>query len=253
MNPYHDPFKPFPGETFSKRQVDRAGLLLRAFFSWDPSSGKPFSHPNVGDLPRAFAAVTWWRSIHARPLNKVATNLRHHVAREDSLLDGRIDITQRLKRTSTIGDKLSREPTMQVTQMQDIGGVRARLPSIRHVYAVSRRLKKSWTIHRTRDYIAAPKSSGYRALHHIVRRDGFLIEVQLRTTLQDTWANQVEDDSETTGVTFKFGRGPSEVHEYYVAMSQAFAFVDDGKPVPAELAEALNRGYATLRDVLPRP
>ena len=134
-----------------------------------------------------------------------------------------MDVTQRLKRTSTIGDKLARESTMDVTQMQDIGGVRARLPSIEHVYALSRRLKKSWTIHRTRDYTAEPKSSGYRALHHIVRRDGRLIEVQLRTVLQDAWANQIEDDGHATGVGLKFGRGTDAANAYYALISQVFA------------------------------
>jgi ppGpp synthetase/RelA/SpoT-type nucleotidyltranferase len=40
---------------------------------------------------------------------------------------------------------------------------------------------RSWTINRERDYIAEPKSSGYRALHLIVKRGGYPIEVQLRT------------------------------------------------------------------------
>lgn len=250
MSRYHDPFKPKPGETFSKRQVDKAGPLLRSFFSWDPSSDGPFDHPDAERLPHAFAAVDWWRSTHAQPLRKVAANLRHHLAREGALIDGRVDVTQRLKRTSTIGDKLAREPTMHVTQMQDVGGVRARVPSVRHVHAVSRRLKKSWTIQRTRDYIADPKPSGYRALHHIVRRDGYLVEVQLRTTLQDTWANQVEDDSASTGVSFKYGSGAPEVHEYYVAMSEAFATLDAGQLLSGAMAEELNRRYARIKDVL---
>jgi GTP pyrophosphokinase len=250
MGRYHDPLKPRPGETFSKRQVDRAGELLRVFFCWEPSTGELPEW--TGSVSRAFAAVAWWRTQHARPLSKAANALRYHVARENALVAGRIDVTQRLKRTSTIGDKLSREPTMKVTQMQDVGGVRARLPSLHDVHAVSRRLKKSWTIHRTRDYIANPKSSGYRALHHVVRRDGCLIEVQLRTTLQDAWANQVEEDSEETGIGFKFGRGDDSIHDYYVLVSCAFALVDDDKPVPEDLAQALARSYARIKDVLPR-
>ena len=250
MTPYQDPFKPKPGETFSKRQVDKAGDLLRAFFSWEPARGEVFD--GHGDVPSAFAAVAWWRSSHARPLSKLAANLRYHVAREDALVDGRVDVTQRLKRTETIGDKLSREPTMKVTQMQDVGGVRACVPSLRHLHAVSRRLKKSWTIHRTRDYIANPKPSGYRALHHIVRRDGYLIEVQLRTTFQDAWANQVEDDGHAAGVGFKFGWGSDAVHTYYALVSQAFALVEEGRPVPDDLAEELKRGYARIKGVLPR-
>jgi GTP pyrophosphokinase len=247
---YRDPLKPEPGETFSKRQVDRAGDVLRAFFTWEPASGEALDYP--GDVSRAFAAVGWWRARHAQPLSKVARNLRYHVGKENALVDGRVDVTQRLKRTVTIGDKLSREPTMDVTQMQDIGGARASVPGLDDLYAVSRRLKKSWTIHRTRDYVANPKPSGYRALHHIVRRDGCLIEVQLRTRLQDAWANQVEEDSKATSIGFKFGRGSDVIHTYYGLVSQAFALLDHDQPVPQDLARELAQSYAKIRNVLPR-
>jgi hypothetical protein len=193
----------------------------------------------VDEVPRAFAAVAWWRSLHAQPLSKAATSLRYHVARERALVDGRVDVTQRLKRTSTIGDKLAREPTMDVTQMQDIGGVRARLPSVEHTYALSRRLKK-------------PKSSGYRALHHIVRRDGRLIEVQLRTVLQDAWANQGEDDGHATGVGLKFGRGTDAANAYYALISQVFGSAEHGRDVPDALAQDLQTAHAKIKDSLPR-
>jgi hypothetical protein len=80
--------------------------VLRGFFTWEPGSGVIFER--VGEVPRAFAAVSWWRSQHAEPLSKTATSLRYHVARAEALVDGRVDVTQRLKRTVTIGDKLSR-------------------------------------------------------------------------------------------------------------------------------------------------
>jgi putative GTP pyrophosphokinase len=141
---------------------------------------------------------------------------------------------------------------MEVAQMHDIGGVRALMPSLRHLYAVSRRLKKSWTIHRTRDYIAEPKASGYRALHHIVQRDGYRVEVQLRTWRQDAWANQVEEDGRHTNRGFKFGYGPADAHHYYVAMSEAFWLMDLGEPLPDPLMAELQRRYARIRGLLPR-
>jgi hypothetical protein len=137
---YEDPFKPKPGQIFSRRQVDRAGDVLREFFLWEPGTRTPLRADQVSE---AFAAVTWWRSLHAQPLSKTATSLRYHVAREAGLVDGRVDVTQRLKRTWTIGDKLTREPTMDVTQMQDIGGVRTRLPSVEHLYAPQEKLDDS--------------------------------------------------------------------------------------------------------------
>lgn len=197
-------------------------------------------------------AVTWWRGLHARPLSRVAANLRYHVAAEDAAVSGRIDVTQRLKRRPTIFNKLEREPTMQLTQMWDIGGVRARLPSLHHLQAVSRRLRKTWTIVRTKDYIKEPRSSGYRAVHHIVRRNGRLIEVQLRTVLQDAWANQVEDDSRRLATGYKFGGGEEGVHDYYRSVSEAFAVLDRGEDLSPELVTAINEGYASVAGKLQR-
>lgn len=79
--------------------------------------------------------------------------------------------------------------------MADIGGCRALLIDQSKADAVAARLRRNWDVTRTRDYAAEPKDSGYRAVHLIVRRKGRLIEVQLRTPLQDAWANQVEEDS----------------------------------------------------------
>lgn len=251
MSPPEDPFKPEPHETFSKRQVNKAGRLALDFFRWDGDRGEIYDHFDVDRVVDAVTAVTWWRSLHARPLSRVAANLRGHVARADALVDGRADVTQRLKRRETMIDKLRREPTMAVTQMEDIGGVRVRLPSLAHVYEVSRRLKKSWTIHRTRDYIARPKASGYRALHLIVRRDGRMIEVQLRTLLQDAWANQVEEDGHDVSIGFKFGDGPVDIQDYYVTVAEAFATVDRGDSLPTALIADLNIRYARIQGLLP--
>jgi hypothetical protein len=63
--------------------------------------------------------------------------------------------------------------------------------------------------------------------------------VQLRTVLQDAWANQVEEDGRQIGVGLKFGAGAAEIHAYYVAVSDAFAFLDRGETLPEELAATL--------------
>jgi putative GTP pyrophosphokinase len=105
---------------------------------------------------------------------------------------------------------------------------------------------------KTRDYIANPKPSGYRALHVIARRDDFAIEVQLRTVRQDAWANQVEDDGRQLGVGLKFGAGVADIHDYYVAISDAFALLDRGEPLPEELVTVLNQRYAIIKGILPR-
>jgi hypothetical protein len=241
-------------ESFSKGQVNRAGRVLLGVAEAVSRLGsdQAAKEHDAEEVAMAIQAVRWWRALHARPLSNVAANLRYHVDKENGRIHGRTEVVQRLKRETTMIDKLAREPKMQVTQMQDIGGVRALLPSLPHVYAVSRRLRKTWTIVRVRDYIAEPKPSGYRALHLIVRRGGYPVEVQLRTVLQDAWANQVEEDGRRIGVGLKFGAGVTEVHAYYVAVSDAFAFLDRGEAIPSELVTALSERYAKIRGTLSR-
>ena len=124
-------------------------------------------------------------------------------------------------------EKLGREPG-NISQMQDIGGVRAVLIDLDTLQAVRRRLRKSWAraILRERDYIAEPKESGYRAVHIVVRRLGYPVEVQLRTVLQDAWANHVEERSRETGIGLKFGAGDDEERENLRIMADTLAAVD---------------------------
>lgn len=224
---------------FAKGEVNRAGELLLTLRDRLRDEGDHvIAEFDEAELDRAWDALTWWRSLHARPLSTVAANLRYHVDQANGRILGRIEVTQRLKRLTTMIDKLAREQG-RVTQMHDIGGVRALLPRLAHVYAVRRRLLKSWTIIRERDYIAEPKASGYRAMHLIVQRKGFAIEVQLRTIAQDVWANTVEEQGREHGVGFKFGAGGADLHAMFVAMSDTLARFDRGELSQEDLRAAL--------------
>ena len=208
------------------------------------------SRDQIEALFRSLQAVEWWRGQHAQPLTTVTSALRYHVRKEGGLVDGRVDVTQRLKRRETMIWKLDREPKMQLARMGDIGGVRVRLPSIESVYAVSRRLRKTWIVGTPRDYIANPTSLGYRAIHLPVRRDGQRIEVQLRTVRQDAWANQVEEHGRLGRTDYKFGRGSLVVHDYYLAIGEAFEVMDRGELIDSDLAARVNATYQASREVL---
>jgi ppGpp synthetase/RelA/SpoT-type nucleotidyltranferase len=226
--------------TFTKGDVNRAGKLLLDLRQRAERDGldRAFAESDEDELDRAWETLTWWRSLHARPLSTVAANLRYHVDRSEGRVLGRIEVAQRLKRLETTIGKLAREPG-NVTQMHDIGGVRAVLPSLRHVYVVRRRLLKSWVIVKERDYIVAPKDTGYRALHLIVRRMGYPIEVQLRTIGQDIWANVVEEASREYGVDFKFGAGDERSRRVFVVMADLIASFDRAEMSPDDLRTAL--------------
>lgn len=253
MPPPTDVFRPRPGDSYSKGQVNRAGKLIHKFWYTPPADeSDPLAGWDVNALVDALYAIEWWRQLHAAPLSRVAATLRHHVRKEGGLVGGRIDVTQRLKKRGTMISKLDRESTMELTQMYDVGGVRARLPTLEHVHAVSRRLKKTWTITKTKDYVAEPKDSGYRAIHHVVKNSGRLIEVQLRTIRQDAWANQVEDESRVQLIGYKFGTGPLDVRGYYECAARVFELMDRGQPIPDELRNELNERHTVVREKLSR-
>lgn len=190
------------------------------------------------------AVIGWWRSEHAKPLSRVAANLRYYARQEGAPV-----VAQRLKREPTIGDKLLREPAMKLSRMADIGGVRAILPDQEAVYRVASRLRRNWTITRTRDYVAEPKQDGYRALHLINRNRGRLIEVQLRTPFQDAWANTVETWSRAAVPGLKFGHGPAEVRGFLLDYAEIAARHDSGLLSWDDALAQVNDRYAELANL----
>ncbi|HEY0317577.1 MAG TPA: RelA/SpoT domain-containing protein [Solirubrobacterales bacterium] len=230
--------------TYSKSRVDRAGRFLAEALRAAAEDRRRVGQQRE-ELVVAIQIVDWWRGEHAWPLSRVAANLRYYAAEQGDPV-----VAQRLKKFPTIAGKLLREPRMKLSRMADIGGVRAVLPDQDAVYRVGARLRKNWTITKTRDYIAEPKDDGYRALHLINRHRGRLIEVQLRTTFQDSWANAVEANARVIAPGLKFGGGPENVREYFVALAEMLASLDQGRPVDRELLtrlDGLKEGLDTLK------
>ena len=141
---------------FTNGQVNRAGQRWVEFFRAARGSGATIAGFGLNELDEALRAIEWWRSEHAYPLRMASAGLRHYIP---PFAGGSRPVTQRLKRFGTIIDKLEREPTMGLTQMADIGGVRAILQDQGHVQATVRRLRKNWDVPRVRDYVVEPKPS----------------------------------------------------------------------------------------------
>jgi putative GTP pyrophosphokinase len=84
-------------------------------------------------------------------------------------------------------------------RVRDIAGVRVVCSFVSDVYTVAEMLTRQQdvTLLQTKDYIAEPKTTGYRSLHLIVEIPVFLsdrvvavpVEVQLRTVAMDFWAS----------------------------------------------------------------
>ena len=239
--------------TASKKQVNRAaryladlrGRLLAGQVAFDD-----LPQAEVKRILECAEKIEGWRERHAGPLRNANANLRHYVRPYAALGQDLVSVTQRLKKFSTILDKLGRYPRMELTRMEDIGGVRAILPAQEAADEVARRLRKNWKVHRYRDYVREPKDSGYRALHLIVAKQDVKVEVQLRTYLQDFWANQVERDSRHLRVDYKSGRGAEPVHAYYVAMSELFAMREASIEPSREFNIELRNRYTLARPFL---
>jgi len=164
------------------------------------------------DLRQAIEVVSDYRASVSDPLKKVTVGVRQFVDREST----EVVVGQRLKRLPAIARKLNREPTMRLSQMEDVGGCRAILPGANtEVRGVLRRIRKNWDVVGFDDYVSTPKSTGYRALHVVVLRDDHRIEVQLRTPGQHEWAEAVERASATTGHALKYGEGPTDLLTYF--------------------------------------
>jgi putative GTP pyrophosphokinase len=227
---------------YSATQVKKAGKYWARLIQ----GGAAQVDIDTTEIVRTHKIIAWWRGEHAYPLAMVNASLRHYVADYDS------QVTQRLKKHSTMIDKLVRHPAMDLTRMEDIGGCRVTLPTVAEVERVVRYLRKNWnrTITRHRNYVAEPKDDGYRAHHLVISKRGHKIEIQIRTKRQDLWANAVEYDSRQVKVDLKSGYGPDDVHEYYRAMSDLFAHADAGTTPPAELSARLQALHSRVAPFL---
>lgn len=89
-------------------------------------AGKIFTNPNASNIEKeeALKVINNWRASHSFPLQVLYVHLRR-ISNEN------IIVAQRLKRLHSITQKLIRFPNMSLTSMQDIGGCRIIVDSIK--------------------------------------------------------------------------------------------------------------------------
>lgn len=102
-------------------RVNKAGDVLRSVL-FNTTSPTALADVDLDAFNAAFDLLVAWRTAHATPLRKATMGLRSCVA---TARCAQIEVSQRLKRTPTIIDKLRREPRMELGRMADIGGCRA--------------------------------------------------------------------------------------------------------------------------------
>lgn len=180
---------PFIEPRYSRKRVQRAGRDLCADQLTDTGYGLTME------------ILSNWRGAH-RYILSIYNNRFRQMLRRHGL---HALVSSRLKRTPSIIAKLKRFPQMNLARMGDIAGMRIVVQNSSDLYKLIDLIDKGKTAKETqreriKNYIAEPKSSGYRSIHYPLRHegtkksthDGLILELQIRTELQHAWATSVE-------------------------------------------------------------
>ena len=222
----------YPQPRFSKSRIDTAGYRFAA------------GEQTAEDLQ----VLENWRASHAHVMNTFRQILYNRLKKAPA------KFVQRLKRSPTIIDKLSRDPRMAVrlSQMQDIAGSRLifeNLQNLRQFRMLMSEANFSHQLRWSKDYILGPKDDGYRGVHDIYGYNvqpkkgragedqpwnGLRIEIQYRTNIQNVWATAVETAGHLTSNNPKFHKGSEAVIDFFRVCSELLArsFEDATGPMP---------------------
>jgi len=225
----------FDTPKYSKGQIDRAGQLLARPTAHEIGPEHMKVYP---DLAQATAILNNFRASHLYPINTFQATLRNRLQK----VDKKALVGQRLKRSPSVLSKLQRSPSMRLSRMQDIGGLRAVVSTIAQARKLEGMYRAGGLQHdldSSKDYIQQPKPDGYRSIHLVFKYknaavpeyDGLRLEMQIRTKLQHEWATAVETASTFLGQALKAGQGDDEWKDFFLACSAAMCNMER-QPLP---------------------
>ncbi len=209
---------------YSKTKVTKAGAAL-----FDENATDE-------EFEEALLILNNWRSSHSYPVNTFQASLRSKLKSLE--INGLV--AQRLKRIPSIVSKLERFPGMSLARMQDIGGLRAVVPSLKSIYRLRESyLSSKWdhTLVSEYDYIKDPKESGYRGIHLVYKYnnrkgdaknyEGLQLEIQIRNEVQHAWATAVETAGVFLNQALKSSMGNARWLEFFQYAASSFALMED--------------------------
>ena len=145
------------------------------------------------EVDQALSMIDDWRALHLQPLVELQNTLLQLLYSKKIRI---FTVSRRLKRISSILNKLDRNPKSGLGTMQDIGGLRIVVHTMSSLEKALKLLENhipdNFEIAKMPvNYIDTPKKeSGYRSVHFIYKYkssnndvDGMKIELQLRTKL----------------------------------------------------------------------
>lgn len=138
----------------------------------------------------------------------------------------RLNPTARRKSRRSIVAKIRRQHTA-LPRMQDIAGCRLIVEdALEQEEVLERLLQLPWEASQVDDRRLRP-SHGYRAVHVIVTAVGHPVEIQIRTALQDLWAQISEKMADQFGLDVKYGGGPERVKTILTTLSGQVSQIEE--------------------------
>jgi ppGpp synthetase/RelA/SpoT-type nucleotidyltranferase len=130
------------------------------------------------------------------------------------LVDRPPEIVSRVKTIDTLRDKLRRDPSFPLPEIQDVVGVRfeADMSLIEQdavVQAIVGYFADIGGDPKVTDYRESGGHSGYRAVHVVIQLTG-KVEIQVRTHTQGRWANTYEAMADVYGRAIRYDQLPED-------------------------------------------
>jgi putative GTP pyrophosphokinase len=195
-----------PGQ-FTKSQIDKLGQRLRA------ETFQETELTLLDEYRRSFGPA------YDRVVEKVQAVLGVPVSGRPA------------KSTTSIIEKLNRE-SIRLSQIQDIAGCRIVVSDSLEQNRAVELIAKAFENVDIQDRRLKP-SHGYRAVHVIIQDDGKLIEVQIRTALQQLWAELSEKFADVMDASIKYGGGPLTVRGFLDRATTTVGLMEQLEPAPS--------------------
>lgn len=204
---------------YSRNQINKAGEIL-------------ITSSDREKVSRVIDIIDDWRELHLLPLDNLYNTIIEILEKENIQIHF---VSRRLKRLSSIQNKLDRNPKMGLGGLQDIGGLRIVVLTInilnKVLFILENNIPEHFELTKSpTNYIENPKESGYRSIHFIYKYksenknlDGIRIELQLRTKLQHSWAMAVETAELDSKTALKSSEGDTNWLNFFKIVSSLFA------------------------------
>lgn len=226
---------------YSRKEIDKAGKIIISTSS------------DIFEKAEAIVKIDDWRKLHLPVIELLSSHVSSLLAENGIAI---AFSSQRLKRMTSIKEKLMRTTGMGLGGVQDIGGGRFVFEDmdslLRAKDCIASTSFPDFALdHDLYDYISKPKESGYRSIHFVYKYskpesdlDGMRVELQIRTKLQHDWATAVETAELISNSSLKASQGDQAWLDFFKLVSAIFAR-RESQPVNDLFKDVTEEEYCT--------